>query len=110
MANNETQAFFDEVVADGCIIGDNSLGVIEVDGGAPIVPKNLMVSFEVTEECTSRGKDCSNCGFGGCCNLTTDEVAIVTKIGGKTKMVFERHREYQIGSIFSKWQRMYNWE
>lgn len=110
MANNETKAFFDEVVADGCIIGENSLGVVERDGDSPIVPRNLMVSFDGWDDCTTKGEGCATCEFGGCCNLTETVIATVTRIGGKEKMVFEMHRGYQIGDIWSRWTRCYNWE
>ena len=102
---NEVKAFLNDVVADGCIIGDNTLGIVEQEGDFPIVPKNLMVSFEIIEEC----EHCAQCSILGDCvhNLCTYEVARVSKVGGKKHITFTRWCERKVGSLWTKWVRDY---
>lgn len=98
--------FICDVVADGCIIGDNPLGIVERNGDFPIVPKNLVVSFDHIDTCEN-GFECQSCKYGGCCNNIEIEIATVSKIGGKQKIRFQSFRGYQIGSIWTKWVRTY---
>ena len=104
---NEVKEFLIEVVADGCIIGSNPLGIVEVDGDFPIVPKNLMVSFDTYDECV-KNEECSKCEYGGTCHNVLFEIATVSKIGGRQSITFVRWIEHQIGAVYTKWQRNYN--
>ena len=99
--------FIENVVADGGIIGKNNLGIEEIDGDFPIVPKNLIVSINVIEECENN-EDCLNCHHGGCCNNCTIEEATISRIGGKDTITFVRWCGYQIGSVWTRWHRSYN--
>ena len=100
--------FIYDVVADGCIIGDNPLGIVERNGDYPIVPKNLMVSFDHIDTCENENEfECQSCKYGGCCNNIEIEIATVSKIGGKQEITFECSRGYQTGSVWTKWVRTY---
>lgn len=102
----EVKEFINEVIADGAIIGDNVLGIVEHEG-TPIVPKNLMVSFDYHDECRNN-EDCDDCPYGGCCNNVEYEFATISKIGGKQTVEFVRWIGHQPGSVYTRWQRCYN--
>lgn len=104
---SEAKEFVCEIVSDGCIIGENPLGIVEVDGDFPIVPKNLMVSFDTYDECKNN-EDCDNCPYGGTCNNVEYEFATISKIGGKQTVEFVRWIGHQPGSVYNRWQRCYN--
>ena len=38
------------IIADGAIIGPNKLGIVEIDGDFPIIPKNVVVAFSTEDE------------------------------------------------------------
>lgn len=108
MANKNTEVInaMKAIIADGAIIGPNELGIVEIDGDFPIIPKNVVVEFTTEDECQHR--QCENCHYGGCCSNVEYEYFTFSKIGGKSTITFVRCRGYQLGSVWSKWQRSYN--
>ena len=95
------------IIADGAIIGPNELGIVEIDGDFPIIPKNVMVEFTTEDECQNH-KQCENCHYGGYCNSVEYEYFTFSKVGGKSTITFVRCRGYQPGSVWTRWQRSYN--
>ena len=95
------------IIADGAIIGPNELGIVEIDGDFPIIPKNIVVAFSTEDECSSH-RQCENCHYGGYCNSVEYEYFTFSKVGGKSTITFVRCRGYQPGSVWSRWQRSYN--
>lgn len=108
MANKNTEVInaMKAIIADGAIIGPNELGIVEIDGDFPIIPKNVVVEFTTEDECQHR--QCENCHYGGYCNSVEYEYFTFSKIGGKSTMTFVRCRGYQPGSVWTRWQRSYN--
>ena len=102
---NEVKEFIEELRASGVYIRGEELGISEIDNDKVIVPKNLTITFNGWEECTHPEK-CDECEFGGCCNLASFEEATISKIGGKTSISFVHWCGYQIGDIWTKWQRV----
>ena len=94
------------IIADGAIIGPNKLGIVEIDGDFPIIPKNVVVEFTTEDECQHR--QCENCHYGGFCNSVEYEYFTFSKVGGRSTMTFVRCRGYQPGSVWTRWQRSYN--
>ena len=94
------------IIADGAIIGPNKLGIVEIDGDFPIIPKNVVVEFTTEDECQHR--QCENCHYGGYCNSMEYEYFTFSKVGGRSTMTFVRCRGYQPGSVWTRWQRSYN--
>lgn len=95
------------IIADGAIIGPNELGIVEIDGDFPIIPKNVVVAFSTEDECQNH-RQCENCHYGGFCNSVEYEYFTFSKVGGRSTMTFVRCRGYQPGSVWSRWQRSYN--
>lgn len=93
------------IIADGAIIGPNKLGIVEIDGDFPIIPKNVVVEFTTEDECQHR--QCENCHYGGYCNSVEYEYFTFSKVGGRSTMTFVRCRGYQSGSVWTRWQRSY---
>ena len=107
MANQNVEVInaIKEIIADGAIIGPNKLGIVEIDGDFPIIPKNVVVAFTTEDECQHR--QCENCHYGGFCNSVEYEYFTFSKVGGRSTMTFVRCRGYQPGSVWSRWQRSY---
>lgn len=105
MANKNTEVInaMKAIIADGAIIGPNELGIVEIDGDFPIIPKNVVVEFTTEDECQHR--QCENCHYGGYCNSVEYEYFTFSKVGGRSTMTFVRCRGYQSGSVWSRWQR-----
>ena len=95
------------IIADGAIIGPNKLGIVEIDGDFPIIPKNVVVAFSTEDECQNH-RQCENCHYGGFCNSVEYEYFTFSKVGGRSTMTFVRCRGYQPGSVWTRWQRSYN--
>ena len=95
------------IIADGAIIGPNELGIVEIDGDFPIIPKNVVVAFSTEDECQNH-RQCENCHYGGFCNSVEYEYFTFSKVGGRSTMTFVRCRGYQPGSVWTRWQRSYN--
>ena len=95
------------IIADGAIIGPNELGIVEIDGDFPIIPKNIVVAFSTEDECDNH-RECKNCHYGGYCNSVEYEYFTFSKVGGRSTMTFVRCRGYQPGSVWSRWQRSYD--
>ena len=95
------------IIADGAIIGPNKLGIVEIDGDFPIIPKNVVVAFSTEDECQNH-RQCQNCHYGGFCNSVEYEYFTFSKVGGRSTMTFVRCRGYQPGSVWTRWQRSYN--
>ena len=95
------------IIADGAIIGPNELGIVEIDGDFPIIPKNVVVAFSTEDECQNH-RQCENCHYGGYCNSVEYEYFTFSKVGGRSTMTFVRCRGYQPGSVWTRWQRSYN--
>ena len=108
MANKNTEVInaMKAIIADGAIIGPNKLGIVEIDGDFPIIPKNVVVEFTTEDECQHR--QCENCHYGGYCNSVEYEYFTFSKVGGKSTITFVRCRGYQPGSVWSRWQRSYS--
>ena len=108
MANKNTEVInaMKAIIADGAIIGPNELGIVEIDGDFPIIPKNVVVEFTTEDECQHR--QCENCHYGGYCNNVEYEYFTFSKIGGKSTITFVRWCGYQPGSVWTRWQRSYN--
>lgn len=108
MANKNTEVInaMKAIIADGAIIGPNKLGIVEIDGDFPIIPKNVVVEFTTEDECQHR--QCENCHYGGYCNSVEYEYFTFSKVGGRSTMTFVRCRGYQPGSVWTRWQRSYN--
>ena len=108
MANKNTEVInaMKAIIADGAIIGPNELGIVEIDGDFPIIPKNIVVEFTTEDECQHR--QCENCHYGGFCNSVEYEYFTFSKVGGRSTMTFVRCRGYQPGSVWSRWQRSYS--
>ena len=92
------------IIADGAIIGPNELGIVEIDGDFPIIPKNVVVAFSTEDECQNH-RQCENCHYGGFCNSVEYEYFTFSKVSGRSTMTFVRCRGYQPGSVWSRWQR-----
>lgn len=109
MANQNIEVIdaMEEIIADGAIIGSNQLGIVEVDGDFPIIPKNIIVAFSTEDECKNHGQ-CDNCHHNGCCNNVESEYFTFSKIGGRSTITFVRWCGYQPGSVWTRWQRSYN--
>lgn len=101
---NEVKNFIEELRASGSYIRGEELGINEIDDEKVIVPKNLIITFDGWSECPTQ--ECNKCELGGCCNLVDYEEATISRIGGKEKIVFARWCGYQVGSIWTKWQRV----
>lgn len=101
---NEVKDFIKEVIADGSYINGEELGIIE-NNEKVIVPKNLTLTFDGWEECT-HPDECYKCELAGCCNLTSVEEVTISKMGSKKGITFSRCRGYQIGDLWTKWQRV----
>lgn len=93
------------IIADGAIIGPNELGIVEIDGDFPIIPKNVVVAFSTEDECKNH-RQCENCHYGGFCNSVEYEYFTFSKVGGRSTMTFVRCRGYQPGSVWTRWQRI----
>ena len=108
MANKNTEVInaMKAIIADGATIGPNKLGIVEIDGDFPIIPKNVVVEFTTEDECQHR--QCENCHYGGYCNSVEYEYFTFSKVGGRSTMTFVRCRGYQPGSVWTRWQRSYN--
>ena len=108
MANKNTEVInaMKAIIADGATIGPNKLGIVEIDGDFPIIPKNVVVEFTTEDECQHR--QCENCHYGGCCNNVEYEYFTFSKVGGRSTMTFVRCRGYQSGSVWTRWQRSYD--
>ena len=108
MANKNTEVInaMKAIIADGATIGPNKLGIVEIDGDFPIIPKNVVVEFTTEDECQHR--QCENCHYGGFCNSVEYEYFTFSKVGGKSAITFVRCRGYQPGSVWTRWQRSYN--
>ena len=109
MANKNTEVItaMKAIIADGAIIGPNELGIVEIDGDFPIIPKNIVVAFSTEDECSNH-RQCENCHYGGYCNSVEYEYFTFSKVGGKSTITFVRCRGYQPGSVWTRWQRSYN--
>lgn len=109
MANKNTEVInaMKAIIADGAIIGPNELGIVEIDGDFPIIPKNVVVAFSTEDECQNH-RQCENCHYGGFCNSVEYEYFTFSKVGGRSTMTFVRCRGYQPGSVWTRWQRSYN--
>lgn len=107
MANKNTEVInaMKAIIADGATIGPNKLGIVEIDGDFPIIPKNVMVEFTTEDECQHR--QCENCHYGGYCNSVEYEYFTFSKVGGRSTITFVRCRGYQSGSVWTRWQRSY---
>lgn len=108
MANKNTEVInaMKAIIADGATIGPNKLGIVEIDGDFPIIPKNVVVEFTTEDECQHR--QCENCHYGGFCNSVEYEYFTFSKVGGRSTITFVRCRGYQPGSVWTRWQRSYN--
>ena len=108
MANKNTEVInaMKAIIADGATIGPNKLGIVEIDGDFPIIPKNVVVEFTTEDECQHR--QCENCHYGGFCNSVEYEYFTFSKVGGRSTMTFVRCRGYQSGSVWTRWQRSYD--
>lgn len=103
---NEVKEFIEELRASGVYIRGEEVGIIgDIDDEKTIVPKNLVITFDGWNEC-AHPENCDECEFGGCCNLADYEEATISRIGGKTEISFIRWCGYQIGSVWTKWQRV----
>lgn len=109
MANKNIEVInaIKEIIADGAIIGPNELGIVEIDGDFPIIPKNIVFAFSTKDECENDG-ECENCHYGGYCNSVEYEYFTFSKVGGRSTMTFVRCRGYQSGSVWTRWQRSYS--
>ena len=109
MANKNAEVInaMKAIIADGAIIGPNELGIVEIDGDFPIIPKNIVVAFSTEDECQNH-RQCENCHYGGFCNSVEYEYFTFSKVGGRSTMTFVRCRGYQPGSVWTRWQRSYN--
>lgn len=105
--NIEVISAMKAIIADGAIIGPNELGIVEIDGDFPIIPKNVVVAFSTEDECQNH-RQCENCHYGGFCNSVEYEYFTFSKVGGRSTMTFVRCRGYQPGSVWSRWQRNYS--
>lgn len=92
------------IIADGAIIGPNKLGIVEIDGDFPIIPKNVVVAFSTEDECNNH-RQCDNCHYGGYCNSVEYEYFTFSKVGGKSTITFVRWCGHQPGSVWTRWQR-----
>lgn len=108
MANKNTEVInaMKAIIADGAIIGPNELGIVEIDGDFPIIPKNIVVTFSTKDECDNDG-ECESCHHGGCCNNVEYEYFTFSKVGGRNTITFVRWCGYQSGSVWTRWQRSY---
>ena len=109
MANQNVEVIdaMKAIIADGAIIGPNKLGIVEIDGDFPIIPKNVMAEFTTEDECQNH-KQCENCHSGGYCNSVDYEDFTLSKVGGRSTITFVRWCGYQPGSVWSRWQRSYS--
>lgn len=102
---NEVKEFIEELRTSGVYIRGEEVGIIgDIDDKKIIVPKNLTITFNGWSECISG--NCNECEFDGCCNLADYEEATISRIGGKKSISFIRWCGYQIGSVWTKWQRV----
>ena len=103
----EVKEFVEELKSNGSYIDGQKVGIIgDIDDEEIIVPKNLVLTFDGWEECSHPREGCDQCEFGGCCNLTSVEEVTISKMGSRKGISFQRWCGYQIGSVWTKWQRV----
>lgn len=109
MANKNTEVInaMKAIIADGAIIGPNKLGIVEIDGDFPIIPKNIVVTFSTEDECENDG-ECESCHHSGCCNNVEYEYFTFSKVGGRSTITFVKWCGCQPGSVWTRWHRSYS--